>query len=258
MTNLALQLESEVHLWLASPEEVLAGGDPAVLRRWLQREEVEALDRLRTAEARALHLASQALLRSTLSRYAPVRPDAWRFKRSDHGRPRVGQPPGVPDLRFSVSRRPGLLACLVTLALEAGADVERSDRRPAPLEIATSFFAASELADLRSLPGSAREARFYELWALKEAYLKARGLGLSLPLDTVAFRLAETGRATATFAGEREPNPAQWRFTLLRPTAAHVAAVAWEEPGQTEHRLVVRHAVISAPDDCPSAARLRA
>ena len=95
---------------------------------------------------------AHALLRTTLSRYAPVEPAAWTFGINSNGRPDVEIPSGCPPLRASLSHTAGLAACAVTLARDLGVDVEDCERRANTLEVADSFFSPAEARELRALP----------------------------------------------------------------------------------------------------------
>ncbi len=134
-------------------------------------------------------LITRALVRTMLSRYATVAPADWRFITNEYGRPEVlDRPAGVADLRFNLSHTDGLIACAVTVGREVGVDVERITRAVTH-DIPGRFFAPREVADLRALPEHDQPRVFFDYWTLKEAYIKARGMGLSLPLSDFAFCL---------------------------------------------------------------------
>src|SRR6185295_18612851 len=120
--------------------------------------------------------------RTTLSHYAAVDPTAWQFARNRRGRPEISGPLGVAPLRFNLSNTAGLIACLVTLGVDVGVDVEDTHRRGETVRIANRFFSASEVAALEALPPERQRQRFFEYWTLKESYIKARGMGLAIPL----------------------------------------------------------------------------
>jgi 4'-phosphopantetheinyl transferase len=135
----------------------------------------------------------------------------------------------------------------VALDRDVGVDVEhtatpRFDAQ-ACLEVAASHFADSEIAGLAALPPEARRERFFAIWTLKEAYIKARGLGLALPLDSFAFEVGADppGGAAAIeirFAPGLEDDAARWHLLRLRPTPTHALALAARRaPGE---RLNVR------------------
>lgn len=171
-------------------------------------------------------LLTRALVRTTLSRYAPVDPSAWRFTTNAHGRPEiVDRPDGVPDLRFNISHTNGLIACAVTIGREVGVDVEHVGRNLMH-DIAGRHFAPSEVADLRKLPEEEQRLVFYDYWTLKEAYIKARGFGLALPLGDFAFKLNPPAPPTISFEPAMKDDPSTWQFLQEWPTPSHRLALA--------------------------------
>jgi 4'-phosphopantetheinyl transferase len=171
------------------------------------------------------------LARTTLSRFAPVAPRDWPFVIDDRGRPHLGhQPPGAPDLRFNLSHTHGLVACAVTVGREVGVDVEHTGRRVLH-DVPERFFSPREVADLRACSDSEQHSVFFDYWTLKESYIKARGLGLALPLRHFSFVLDGTDSPTVTFAPELDDDPDSWQFALFRPTDSHRLAIAVRRHG---------------------------
>lgn len=168
------------------------------------------------------------LVRTTLSRYAEVAPADWRFTASEHGRPEIAPRPDVPPLRFSLAHTEGLVALAVTLHCEVGIDVEPRSRRPSVHEIARRFFSRPEAAALEALPTDQQADAFLEYWTLKEAYVKATGLGLRAPLDRFSF--ARTSPPTITFAAGLDDDPSAWQFARLDLGPDHAAALAVRRP----------------------------
>ena len=187
----------------------------------LPTEDVAHVRRFRFERDRDIALASRTLQRRALSRHAPVSPELWRFDTTEHGRPEIAAPSS--DLRFNVSNTHGLVACAVTLGREVGIDVEQH-RDDAPLDLVDSHFAPVERTALRALPAGDRARRFLELWTLKEAYIKARGLGLALPLDRFWFDL-DGPTPRLSIAPELEDDASTWQLALWRPTPTHYAAL---------------------------------
>jgi len=224
----------EVHLWFAFPDA------PQLRDPWL----LEAYDELMSAEERARQqrylqarhrhqaLVARALVRTTLSRYAPhVAATAWRFVLGEHGRPEIAGPAPVPPLRFNLSHTAGLM--VVGIAHSAiGVDVEDSRRRVEGGAIAERFFAPAEVRQLEAGDASG----FFDFWTLKEAYIKARGAGLALPLRQFAFELAPP-RLAVSFTPQLEDAAGSWRFALLQPTPRHVAALAVRGRGPLRARV---------------------
>ncbi|MCI0569337.1 MAG: 4'-phosphopantetheinyl transferase superfamily protein, partial [Myxococcaceae bacterium] len=171
----------EVHVWMTEePEQV---EDPRLLGAYLEllsSGERARHDRFRFEQHRRQYLVSHALLRLTLSRYAPVAPAAWEFVTVAQGRPEVRNAAHA-RLRFNLSHTEGMAVVAVGLDADLGVDVEAVTRAGDMMGVAERVFSVAELAALRALPSSFQQERFLTLWTLKEAYAKARGEGLALP-----------------------------------------------------------------------------
>jgi 4'-phosphopantetheinyl transferase len=222
----------EVHVWCARPEEL--GGD-AEGRRLLAPEELERAARYRFECHRRIAVATRVLLRTVLSRYEAVPPGDWRFVVDEHGRPTIAE--GGGSLRFSLSNTDGLVACAVARGVDLGVDVERLRRR-APLEVADRFFAPAEVAALRALPERARHRRFFDYWTLKESYIKARGLGLALPLEKFSISFHE-GSPRIEIDPSLGDDGASWQLAQQKPTREHVLSLCVRKPGKLDARVVL-------------------
>jgi 4'-phosphopantetheinyl transferase len=232
------------HLWYVFPEEL---SDPYLLAAYhmlMSPEEAVQQARFRFPEGRHEYLVTRALVRAVLSIYAPVAPRAWQFVRNRYGRPEIAGPDGAPPLRFNLSNTRGLIACLVTLEREVGVDVEDTTRKGETVGVADRFFSPSEAAALRALPASRQRDRFFDYWTLKEAYIKARGMGLAIPLDHFSFRLDDPSGIRITFEPALSDDPERWQFCLWSPTERHRMAAALhrrrgEGPLAVEMRKIV-------------------
>jgi 4'-phosphopantetheinyl transferase len=173
----------------------------------------------------------RALAWTMLARFGQRPPNDWSIVIDEHGRPELGaRTAGTPDLRFNLSHTTGLIACALTVGREVGVDVERIDRK-LTYEIPERFFSAREVADLRALPRSEQDVVFFDYWTLKESYIKARGLGLALPLGQFTFVRARNGSPTIEFAPELHDDPRSWQFAQFWPTRSHRMAVAVRRSG---------------------------
>jgi 4'-phosphopantetheinyl transferase len=217
---------AEIDVWILEvPEE-----GPTILdeRRaaLLSPDERARLRRFHREPDRRLYLFAHALVRTTLSLYAPDLPPAqWRFVSNAHGRPEIA--PGLVDqpLRFNLSHTRGLVACAVALERDVGVDVEHLEPPNLDLGLAASHFAPAEAQALATRPAAAQRARFFALWTLKEAYIKARGLGLAMPLDQFAFDL-DGSEIGVRFSPEANDDEHAWHFARLAPTPRHALALA--------------------------------
>jgi 4'-phosphopantetheinyl transferase len=220
----------EVHVWIVEPERLT---EPRLLQEYhalLDSSEREKHQRFYFEKHRHQFLVSHALVRLCLSRYAPVPPGAWTFTQNAYGRPEVaGQ--GSPRLRFNLSHTDGMAICAVALESEVGADVEDTQRPGETVGIADRFFAPAEVAALRALPVERQRERFFEYWTLKEAYIKARGMGLSLPLEQFAFELQPGQPPRIAFDPRLQDEPEAWQFFQLQLSARHKGALAVRRAG---------------------------
>jgi 4'-phosphopantetheinyl transferase len=181
---------------------------------------------------RARFLIARAMVRTMLSHYVAVPPQAWRLRIETHGRPEIDNlPAGAPDLRFNLSHTDGLVACAVTVGRDVGVDVEYV-HRPLTHDVAERFFSAQEAADLRALPKDEQPLVFFDYWTLKEAYIKARGLGLTLPLGQFTFHRFAGHAPRISFAPELHDDPRSWQFAQFWPTRDHRMAVAVRRVGE--------------------------
>ncbi len=224
-------------LYLAAPDDL----DDPVLRRaeaLLTAEELAHRDRYTFEQGRREFLLTRVLARTSLSRHAPVAPQEWRFALGAYGRPSILSP--RVSLSFNLSNTDGLVACLVSPDAEVGVDVEAIDRPRETAAIVDRCFSPSEAAAVRAEPESRRHARFFDYWVLKEAYLKARGLGLSIPLRDLSFELPEGGPIAVRFAPALADERSRWSFALLRPTPRHVVAAALRFDAEPPELRVIR------------------
>src|SRR5690606_35741943 len=141
-------------------------------------------------------------------------------------------------LQFNLSKSSGLVACAITCDALVGVDVENVRRR-APLDVADTFFAPSEVAALRALPLEQQPQRFFEYWTLKESYVKARGLGLTSPRDQFAFCMEADHPPRIEIDPRQQDDPAAWQFAHVRPTDEHLVAVCVRRPQMLEADLRV-------------------
>ena len=231
------------HLWWIRPDTI---GDPAELARCralLTDDEREKTDRFRVARDRQTCLITRVLVRTTLSRYCDVPPARWRFRTNDHGRPEIGSPSST--IHFNLSHTNGLIVCLVSRGREVGVDVENLERANRWLDLSERFFAPRETAALRRVDAAERATRFLEYWTLKESYVKARGLGLAIPLTGFSFDLpaGASDDISIRFTPAIDDDAARWQFTLERFGRDHLVATAVERDGPEPVRITLHEAV---------------
>jgi 4'-phosphopantetheinyl transferase len=149
-----------------------------------------------------------------------------RFVAAEHGRPELAAPEQACAWRFNLSHTRGLVACGVAREREIGVDVEHVDRRVELLAVARHVFSPREIAGLEALSGEAQRSRFFDLWTLKEAYIKAIGKGLAAPLRAITFAAETADPVPVHFDVEARDDASSWCFRRHQPGSQHRLAVA--------------------------------
>jgi 4'-phosphopantetheinyl transferase len=265
--HLALPID-EVHVWRVALD--LETRRIKTLLDLLSPDERERATRFHFPIHRQRFIAARGLLRTVLARYVNTSPQSLRFSYGPHGKPALADAASAEDtlkrglqrerraggldpgtsrggvgvqasacpassawLCFNVAHSEGLALFAVAHNREVGIDVESLLRKLTNDQIAERFFSPKEVAALRALPVELQRQGFFNCWTRKEAYIKARGKGLSLPLDqfTVSLAPGEPARLLET-AGE--PDEAlKWtlRDLPLPMDGDFVAALAVEGSG---------------------------
>jgi 4'-phosphopantetheinyl transferase len=222
----------KVQLWLAFCDEIAEQRLLADYRQLLVEEERQKEARFHFARDRHRYLITRALVRTVLSRYAAVTPQDWRFTENAYGRPQiVNDHAAARRISFNVSHTRSLVVLGVSCERALGVDTEDIQTRHADLDVADRYFSADEVTQLRATPPQLQQARFFEYWTLKESYIKARGLGLSLPLEQFGFDLSQPHRVRIRFHPPPVDEPSRWAFWLLRAGTDHYVTVCAERGG---------------------------
>ncbi|MDQ5908358.1 MAG: 4-phosphopantetheinyl transferase [Pseudomonadota bacterium] len=223
----------EIHLWQVATDRALSSDQESRLLDLLTAAERARHARFHFARDRRQYLWVHALLRLALSCYIPRPPESWVFVTNAYGKPALsGDGP-----RFNLSHAEGLVVCALADEVELGVDVERQDRRGDWEALARRWLAAEEQDELEKLPVTERSMAFLRLWTLKEAYAKAVGLGLSLPLDEFAVRVESEGGAVLLRQGRTMTG--DWQLEQWRLDEHWLALVA-SLPSGKARRTVVR------------------
>lgn len=217
----------DVHVWrigLEIDETLLAR-----LRAILADDERRRAERFHFEKDRRHFTAGRGALRIVLARYLARRPEEVRFAYSSYGKPRLMDTDNSSNLRFNLTHSHGLALLAVTRGRDIGVDVERlrdMERDGEPL--AERFFSPREAAVLRSLPPELRREAFFHCWTRKEAYIKANGKGLSLPLDQFDVSLHPDEPAALLATHHDPPEARRWSLRSLHPGEGFVGALAVE------------------------------
>lgn len=236
--ELSLPAAGEVHLWLLREPAALRADESEQIQQLLSTEERQRWQRFHHEEDANRFLITRALQRRMLARYCSADPAALRFGSDTHGKPflLIKDSPHA-TLRFNLSHTRGLCVLAVSNTLEVGVDVENTDRNVEMLPLAVRFFAKEEAVFLQSLPESELRAAFFRLWTLKEAYVKARGIGLKLGLDR--FIVDVTDNDSPRLLHSMDAEPAHWSCTAAMTDSWHVAAFVQAVSAQWQWRELV-------------------
>jgi len=216
---------NEVHVWRADLKFKASGLHS--LQQILSADEKARARRFHFQKDREHFVVARGLLRTILARYLEMDPSQLRFWYSPYGKPALASEFGRNGLRFNVSHSHGIALYAMTCGRELGVDVEFNRTDLAEERIAERFFSPREVIALRALPANMQQEAFITCWTRKEAYIKARGEGLTLPLDQFEVSL-EPGKPAAMITNVDPEEVARWSMQELTPGSGYVAALAVE------------------------------
>ncbi len=189
----------------------------------LSDDERQRNQRYRFAADRRKDLIARALLRSQLGERLNLAPASLVFKRGEHGKPAL-----VLDssLEFNLSHA-GDWIVLAMAESRIGVDIEHTARDNDVMAIADRYFFGSEIAELTSFEPSEQRQRFFDYWTLKEAYMKARGEGISLGLSNFGFSVANKPDITIEMNSCLNDSPLDWQFFCVTPNPDYRLSLAF-------------------------------
>jgi len=215
------QIGNEIHVWHAAldREEKNLGQ----LESTLSREEKARADRFHFVNDRNRFVVARGLLRELLGGYLQKAPACLEFSYGQHGKPSLSGENASSGICFNLSHSSGLVVYAIARERNLGIDVEHVHVDSAGEDIAKRYFSALEVNDMRSLPPEARVEGFFHCWTRKEAYLKATGMGLQIPLDS--FSVSLLPGQPAQLLGGVEPC---WHMAAYHPADGYVAAAVYD------------------------------
>lgn len=229
----SITAESGIRVWYCDPESMDDQSQLSECYSMLSAEEQEKLERFKYRADRQRYLVTHAMLRTVLSRCTEMANEKLVFSENAHGKPALVLDAGAPAIWFNITHTDGLCACVVSPVGDCGIDAESVHRKNRLDAVAEKMFADEELALLRQ--SSDKVGCFFDLWTLRESYVKALGTGLSgssrsfyFDIDAIDKRSrAGYGYRCATMHHRRESDAVDgWQFHLYRPTSEHHMAVA--------------------------------
>ncbi len=206
-----IQLKNELDIWVISSSVAL--GDPVrkSIFTLLSVPERERMQAFANEKLQQDFLLAHGFMRMALSKYnSAFKPQDWQFKVNEWGRPSLAF--GGENLNFNLSHTNGLIVLAISNGCDVGVDVEALDAE-IDLDLAMTVFSSEEYKAFQQVPLDQQRDRFFQLWTLKESYIKAMGKGLSIGLDSFSFDFAEEGQLTFK-APEMETTQHPWAFHL--------------------------------------------
>ena len=217
-----------MNVWLGDLN--IAAQSVAELESVLSLDERERAGRFRFEKDRAHYIAGRGILRSILGRYLQTPPGELRFRYNSHGKPYLAEETSAQKVQFNVAHSHGLALFAFSNGPELGVDIEFIRPDFATEEIAQRFFAPEEVKMLVSIEPAERTMAFFHCWTRKEAFIKARGMGLSLPLNRFVVNFGPDVPCGVLSAQEEPEASKHWNIYDLQPAEGYAAAFAAQAP----------------------------
>jgi 4'-phosphopantetheinyl transferase len=219
----------EIGVWHARTADAWA--DPARQARAIER--LSPADRVRYDRYhhdadRQMFLLGRTMARALVGRALGISPGAWTWHEGAYGRPEIGSP--ASPLSFNLAHSAGLVVCALSRDGDVGTDVEYRHRPPLDRRLVRRYCSPREAAGIEALGPEGWRDQFLRHWTLKEAYLKARGVGIAVHLADISFSI-ERDDVSVEFAGSLAGVDAAWAFLLTETAGSHFIAAAAPAPG---------------------------
>lgn len=198
-------------------------GDTADLLSLLSPEEYRRYEKFVFARDKALFTQAHALKRLTLASYTGTGPKELSFDQNAQGKPFLRPRRGSAAPGFNLSHTHGMVVLAVAYESDIGVDVENVQRTGRWDDLVQTVFTVEEQAGIWACPPDERPRKFYELWTFKEAYVKARGLGLSLPLQEFTIRSHAGGYAVVSTVQDTRNGATDWQLESFSIEPFHIA-----------------------------------
>lgn len=212
------QIGEEIHVWSGALDRRPSRFER--LEATLSQDEIARANRFHFIRDKNHFIVGRGLLRELLGGYLHLAPEDLEFSYGPHGKPFLSSSNGSTGLCFNLSHSSGLAVYAVASERNLGIDVELVRPDYSEEDIARRYFSIRELNELLSLPPHEKDEGFFNCWTRKEAYLKARGMGLRIPLDS--FTVSLSPNRPAEFLDGVE---SCWHLAGYRPAEGYVSAV---------------------------------
>jgi 4'-phosphopantetheinyl transferase len=190
----------------------------------LSADESQRASRFHLDKDRQHFIISHFSLRDVLGRYLNLEPAELGFSIDQYGKPSLLK----HKLEFNLSHSGSFALVAVTQSRIIGVDVERMREGISSLSIARQYFSPAEIAELETVPAEQKETAFFACWTRKEAFIKAKGLGLSLPLDSFDVSLTPDEPSILRAVRPQPQEATRWTLLSLDVAPRHAGAMAVE------------------------------
>ena len=220
--HISLQYD-EIHVWQVNLDQPENNWEN--IFEILSTDEKERASRFHFEKDKRRFTVARGILRQILGRYLNEKPHKIQFEYSPYGKPRFGSESGFGDLKFNLSHSEDLGLVAITQNRNIGIDLERIRQDLYTEEIAARFFCENERNSLEKLCKTEKNARFFQYWTRKEAFLKCMGKGLSFPMENCDVSLT-AGKEFSSLKIQNEISG--WQVKDLFPYIGYAAAIVIE------------------------------
>lgn len=221
--NLILS-RNEVHVWCASLDQEKSQFQQ--LAKTLSPDEHLRANRFRLEQHRQRFIVGRGVLRTILSQYLNVEPSQIQFCYGQYGKPALVSASFSKMLNFNLSHSGGMALYAFTRDRQIGIDIETVRPFSEVEQIAERFFSNREYQELCKFPSSQQHTAFFRYWTLKEAYVKATGLGLSLPLNQFEVSVTPGGGITLLKTPTDSQEASYWSLKEINVGDGYAGAIA--------------------------------
>jgi 4'-phosphopantetheinyl transferase len=218
---------SVVSVWYARTADILQDDSQRERAgRWLTAADRVRHDRYRFHVDRDMFLVGRVMARALVGRALGVGPLDWEWREGPHGRPEIGNSHTRLSVSFNIAHSAGLVVCAISSDGTVGVDVEHRLRPPVDARMIRRYCAPCEVEDIERQGPAAWQDQFLKYWTLKEAYLKARGLGIAVHLSDLSFTLAGDAIRLERLRSLSADDDREWAFVLDSSSPSHYLAAA--------------------------------
>ena len=224
----------EIHFFYTLVDEIKDTGLLDKYRSVISEDEKRKVNRYVFEKDKHSCLVTRALLRFVLSAFTGCDPERFEFIENKYGKPDLKPGLVTMPVKFNLSHSSNVTACALALGSEIGMDIE-DYRRKIDLGLADRFFSKPESEYLRSCSDKDRQEVFFDFWTLKESYIKARGMGLSIGLDKFGFEIDR--EMCIHFDESLNDSPDEWKFFGFSPVENYKAAISIQSALKNSFKL---------------------